>query len=339
MCSFFGPKERSMKKTDWLTGISCDILEIEECIKESFGFMEMKGNAATGVFMALAAGVCWGTSGLFIRELNGWGVGSFQAAMFRGGVGFLLLLAVMLIRRKESLKIRPRDLWLFVLVGGVGLAATNLAYAVSIRENPLAVAVVMLYAGPIVSTIGAAFLYHERITLRKVIALVCAFSGCVVMSGLLGGTSFHISAVGLIAGIVTGFGYGLYILGSRKAVEKYSSSITTLYLTMFYSFGTIPFALSEGSLPGALAAPLPVMVILLFGLVCTVIPYTLYSQSLKKIEVGKASVLSFSEPATATLIGLIIYREAFTLSTGIALGLILVSIIIMNSGSAKGENK
>lgn len=299
--------------------------------------MEGKRSGLAGSVMALAAGVCWGTSGLFIRELNGWGVGSFQAAMFRGGVGFLLLLGLMLIRRKESLKIRPRDLWLFIFVGGFGLAATNLAYAVSIRENPLAVAVVMLYAGPIVSTIGAAILYHERITLRKLVALICAFSGCVVMSGLLGGTSFRISFIGLAAGVVTGVGYGAYILGSRKAVERYSPSITTLYLTMFYSFGTIPFAMTEGPLPGRLAAPLPVVVILLFGLVCTVIPYTLYSGSLRRIEVSKASVLSFSEPATATLIGLIIYREAFTLSTGIALVLILASIIIMNSGTGEKE--
>ena len=64
--------------------------------------MEGKRRGLAGSVMALAAGVCWGTSGLFIRELNGWGVGSFQAAMFRGGIGFLLLLGLMLIRRKES---------------------------------------------------------------------------------------------------------------------------------------------------------------------------------------------------------------------------------------------
>ena len=294
--------------------------------------------ALLGTLMALGAGVCWGTSGMFIRVLNAWGVSSFQAAMFRGGMGFLVMLVIFLIRRTESLKVREaRDLLLLFLVGVGGLSLANLAYCMSVRENPLAVAVVLMYAAPIFSTIGAAVFFKERITLRKVIALACAFIGCVVMSGLLGGTSFRITALGLIAGILSALGYAIYIVGSRAAVQRNSTAVTTLYMTMFYALGTIPFALSDGPLPGKLAGVLPVCFLVLFGMVCTAVPYTLYAKALQRIEVGKASVLAFSEPATATLIGILIYHEAFTASTAVALILILVSIIIMNFGLKENE--
>ena len=46
------------------------------------------------IFPQLGAGICWGMSGLFIRVLTAWGLSAFQAAMFRGGMGFLLLLAI-----------------------------------------------------------------------------------------------------------------------------------------------------------------------------------------------------------------------------------------------------
>ncbi|MBQ3390019.1 MAG: EamA family transporter [Firmicutes bacterium] len=295
--------------------------------------MDSGGKALAGTLMALGAGVCWGTSGMFIRVLNAWGVTSFQAAMFRGGMGFLIMLLIMLISRKESLKVgKFRDLALLFFVGVAGLSTANLAYCLSVKVNPLAVAVVLMYAAPIFSTIGAAIFFKERITLRKVIALACAFSGCVVMSGLLGGSSFRITAIGLIAGILSALGYAIYIVGSRAAVQRNSTAVTTLYMTMFYALGTIPFALSDGPLPGKLAGVLPIFFLVLFGLVCTAVPYTLYAKALQRIEVGKASVLAFSEPATATIIGILIYREAFTVSTGLALGLILISIIIMNKG-------
>ena len=295
--------------------------------------MDSGGTALAGTLMALGAGVCWGTSGMFIRVLNAWGVTSFQAAMFRGGMGFLIMLLIMLISRKESLKVgKFRDLALLFFVGVAGLSTAKLAYCLSVKVNPLAVAVVLMYAAPIFSTIGAAIFFKERITLRKVIALACAFSGCVVMSGLLGGSSFRITAIGLIAGILSALGYAIYIVGSRAAVQRNSTAVTTLYMTMFYALGTIPFALSDGPLPGKLAGVLPIFFLVLFGLVCTAVPYTLYAKALQRIEVVKASVLAFSEPATATIIGILIYREAFTVSTGLALGLILISIIIMNKG-------
>ena len=52
----------------------------------------------------------------------------------------------------------------------------------------------------------------------------------------------------------------------------------------------------------------PVMLLLL-GLVCTLLPFLLYTRGLSRMDSGKASVLAFAEPLTATLMGVVAFGE------------------------------
>ena len=49
--------------------------------------------------------------------------------------------------------------------------------------------------------------------------------------------------------------------------------------------------------------------ILLLGLVCTLLPFLLYTRGLSRMDSGKASVLAFAEPLTATLLGVVAFGE------------------------------
>ena len=49
--------------------------------------------------------------------------------------------------------------------------------------------------------------------------------------------------------------------------------------------------------------------ILLLGLVCTLLPFLLYTRGLSRMDSGKASVLAFAEPLTATLMGVVAFGE------------------------------
>ena len=61
---------------------------------------------------------------------------------------------------------------------------------------------------------------------------------------------------------------------------------------------------------------------LALGLLVTLLPYLLYSAALRRMETGRASLLSSIEPVVATLAGLLLYREPLTLP--ITLGILLV---------------
>lgn len=76
---------------------------------------------------------------------------------------------------------------------------------------------------------------------------------------------------------------------------------------------------------------------ILYAVASTVLPYILYTAGLTNVENGKASVMAFSEPLTATLIGIFVYSEipgAFTVG-GIIL--MLVALVLLNINFSKKQ--
>ena len=74
------------------------------------------------------------------------------------------------------------------------------------------------------------------------------------------------------------------------------------------------------------------------SILCTVIPYLLYTYGLKYVDAGCASILAMLEPVVGCLIGLTVHGESFTTAKAAGLFFILAAIVILNSGSllAKG---
>lgn len=76
---------------------------------------------------------------------------------------------------------------------------------------------------------------------------------------------------------------------------------------------------------------------ILYAVASTVLPYILYTAGLTNVENGKASVMAFSEPLAATLIGIFVYSEipgAFTVG-GIIL--MLVALVLLNINFSKKQ--
>jgi drug/metabolite transporter (DMT)-like permease len=62
----------------------------------------------------------------------------------------------------------------------------------------------------------------------------------------------------------------------------------------------------------------------------TLLPFVLYNYSLKLIEAGKASVITYVEPLAATVIGFVIYNEGVTVDSAIGMVLIFAALIVIN---------
>ena len=56
-----------------------------------------------------------------------------------------------------------------------------------------------------------------------------------------------------------------------------------------------------------------------------------YLKRLKKMEAGKASIMAFIEPMIATICGILVFGEKFTLGNLTGVVLILASIIFLNT--------
>ena len=275
--------------------------------------------------LPLGAGASWGLIGPFVRHLGDAGLDGMAVIAVRSAVVALALFPALALRRPADLRIRPCDFWIFLGTGIGSIVFFNWCYFTTIRTASLSVACTLMYGAPAFVLLMSALFFRERLTLRKGTVCLLAFLGCALVSGWMSprGTTARIAPAALLTGLGSAFGYALYsIFGRAAAARGYRTATITAWTFLVATLGTLPFL----DLP-ALAAIYRATPSLWFwsaalGLFVTLLPYLLYSAALRRMETGRASLLSAIEPVVATLAGLLFYGEPLTLP--IALGIFLV---------------
>ena len=85
----------------------------------------------------------------------------------------------------------------------------------------------------------------------------------------------------------------------------------------------------------------PTILLLILGIcvVCTVMPYFLYTYGLSGMESGRAAILVAVEPLVGSVIGILFYNESHDFLKILGILLILSSIIVLNISPSKKAKK
>ena len=295
--------------------------------------MESKKNSnILGPVMVFLAGICWGVISVFIKGLTSFDYDSFDIMCFRSWASVVLMFIFFLMRDRSLLKIKLRDIWMFIGTGIFSLTFFSYCYFTSIVRSGAAVAVVLLYTSPIFVMLMSAVVFKEKITLKKIVALILTFIGCVLVAGLIG-TGSRLSMGALLLGLGAGFGYGLYSIFAGFAVKKYSSLTVTFY-TFLFSGITLPIFRNPVALIGSVSLQV-IPWIVGTSIICTVLPYLCYTWGLGKMEAGKAAVLVTVEPLVGAIIGILIYHEDANLFKLLGIVLIFSAVILLSLPNIK----
>ena len=281
-------------------------------------------------FCVLAAGVLWGCISLFLRPLTELGFSSIQAVAVRTTLSFIMLFVFLAITCPGFLKIRLREIPLFIGTGMLSLLFFSLCYFAAIDEAGVSVAVVLLYTSPVFVMLMSAVFFKERLTKHKIIALLMTLVGCVFVSGMLSqGQSIGVKA--LVLGLMSGFGYALYSIFGRVALKYCDTMTITVYTFAFAALGSnVAAFFSDGAPITALLVPKGMFAAFGIALFCCVAPYLLYTRGLAGIETGRAAILAAVEPVVGMLIGVFVFNEGMTLVKFIGMALILTSIVMLS---------
>ena len=172
--------------------------------------------------------------------------------------------------------------------------------------------------------------FKERLTLRRVAALALAFGGCVLVSGL-GGEG--LTPLGLLIGLCSGIGYGLYSILGSVALRKYEPLTVTTYAFLFSAAGSWFICRPAEML--SIAASLPplgfALDVLGIAVVTAVAPYLLYTLGLKNTPASKAAIMATIEPLVATVLGIAVFSEPLTPVAAAGIVLILSAIVLLNA--------
>ena len=100
-------------------------------------------------FFPVSAGILWGSVGIFIRSLSGYGMDTATIVGSRTMISVLLMLIGIAVIDKSQLKIRLKDLWIFVLASWLGMLGVNLTYNEAVNYVHLSLAAVLLSLSPV----------------------------------------------------------------------------------------------------------------------------------------------------------------------------------------------
>lgn len=299
--------------------------------------MKDKSKQGIGTLLIIIAGIFWGSMGIFVRKLTEEGFNSIQIVAVRLTLAALFFCLILLIKDRKGFKISPKDIPLFLGLGLGSILFFTICYFTAITLMSLSTAAILLYTSPVWIMLMSVVFFKEKLNVRKIIALLAAFAGCVLVSGISGG---KMTLFGFLVGLGAGIGYGLYSILGTIALKKYSPFTVTTYTFVIAAMGSwiicrpreMILKFSASSNTGLLIA-----FCFLTAVITAVIPFLCYTLGLENVEASKAGIMATIEPLVATLVGVFVFSEPLTIISGIGIVLILSAVVILNVAPKHGS--
>lgn len=276
----------------------------------------------------LAGAALWGAIGLWNRYLMAGGLSPTDIVVVRNFGGMAVLSLVFLVRDRSVFRIRPAHFPYFLGTGIASVLLFTVCYFSCQKVSSLAVASVLLYTAPSFVVLLSAVLWREPVTRRKVLALLLTLLGCCMVCGLFDGGALSVTTAGVLLGLGAGFFYALYSIFGRYALAHYTPMAVTVWTFLTAGPASLVF-LRPSAMAAALSHPATLGTALGLVVFSTVLPYILYTSGLAKVEAGRASIIASLEPVVASLTGILLFHEPFSVFTILGILCVLAGVYVL----------
>lgn len=281
------------------------------------------------LFLIILAGILWGTSGIFVNAWKHFGLEAIQITSIRIIVSFPCILVYVILFNRKAFRAKLKDIPLY-LGSGITLFTTAAFYYSSIQHTTISTAVVLMYMAPALVLGWSVAFFGEKLTKKKIFAIACMIIGCGLVSGIVTGLSLN--AFGIAMGILSGLSYGTYSILTKSQMRRRSDPITATLYSFFFASVLAVFTCDFSTI-GSIISTKPITIIALavtHGVVTFVVPYFLYTLSLKKVPAGIASAMAIFEPLSATVFSVVLFGERLSLFSVIGIVMILGPVLILS---------
>ncbi len=282
-----------------------------------------------GLLMVTGAGLCWATTGLFGTLLFREGVDPVSLASTRTALAALVFLLFLFLSNPQKLYVGKSQLLTLVPGSIIGVTFFNLFYMNAIDEMGISTAVVLLYTAPIFALLLSRIFLKEPLTPQKMVALVLAFSGVILVVEGFELPALRENSRGIMMGLGAGLSFALLSVfgkGSNRGTDRLTASFYLLFLgALFLSFISPPWT---GVLESA-GSPFLLLVLGAMVFVSTFLAHYLYLAGLNYLEASKASIVVAVEPAVAILLAYIFLGEQLILLQYVGVFLILAAVFLL----------
>ncbi len=287
----------------------------------SSGSSNVRGGA-----QVLAAGIIWGSIGVFVAELSEAGLNAGMISFLRVSFACLFSLIVVLVKEGVSgLKISRSDLISCALLGIVCHGIYNIFYSYAVTYAGVTVSAVLLNIAPAITMFTAAFLFREPVTVSKIIAVIINMIGCTLT--VTGGnfSSISFSLIGIGCGIGAGVCYAMTAIFGKLASGGKSPWVVSTYSYLFAAFSLLFYA-KPANYISSISANAWITAIL-YALIPTTAAYFFYYSGVQKIKnTGIVPILASAETVVAAIFGVFLYREHLNAVSLMGILFVLISV-------------
>ncbi|MFX4228474.1 MAG: DMT family transporter [Porticoccaceae bacterium] len=287
--------------------------------------------ASSSSALVVIAAFCWGLSGGIGAILMAEGWGAFVVAFYRGAIGFLFVLAWLLLRPHNS-GLANRRLWFWSVVAGLGIAGNFAFYFLSIAEGSVAVAATLMYCAPVFVYLISFALRLETATPLKWAAIAMVMLGILLLTRIYQVGAGDVSALAAIAGLLSGLSYAAFIFGFKYAAP-YGSPQAILVIAFALVAAILIWLGKPDQTLAVLGTPdWPLFAVL--GILGAGLSFILYIVGLSHTAPAVASIVAMVEPVTASLFGVVILNENLIAPQIFGMALILVTVTTLSTYSS-----
>ena len=138
----------------------------------------------------------------------------------------LLVLLPLLVGRRgwQRIKLPTPDLIQCLILGMLGVAASNYFYYVAIQKTSVAIAIILQYTAPVWVLLYVVARGQQKLSLQKVAAVLVAVAGISLTIGIIGGKSaapLRFDSYGLIAALLASFSFAFYNVGGHRILARH----------------------------------------------------------------------------------------------------------------------
>ncbi len=276
-----------------------------------------------GVTAVVAASILYGIMPALLKMIMLEGMNSASTVFFR--MFFAAIFAfIYLMVKKEPLEIDREQFIHLAVFGAVAFGATSTLTTASYNYISTGLATMLQFTYPLFVTIAMWLIFKERLTKVKLISCLMALAGLALMADFS-----RLSPKGIILATLSGVTYAIYVVASNKSrFARLDKFVVVFYINAFASviYGARAVISGEFMLPTNLKAVILLMIVALF---CTVMTLYLLSTGIRLLGASTASVLNMLEPITSVIVGIVLFKDAFTLAAAAGCVLVVMSSIVV----------
>jgi drug/metabolite transporter (DMT)-like permease len=242
----------------------------------------------------------------------------------------LAFIALTILDRGKHKKLEKADYKYVLLIGVAGYFIAVGAQLLGTKYAGASLASLINALNPITMTFFAAWLLHEKITVKKVLGLILAILG---VYAILGGNSQEVSGIGVGLSLFAVLLWSLVSVFTRKVTQKYDSIQITRYAIGVAAVCYLPICLGEVVGNSDIHFEMSWVVALLYmSVICTGVAYLLWNKSLSILEAGTCSAFYPIQPLVSAGLGIVFLHEQLGIAFVIGAVMITAGVLINLKG-------